>query len=59
MPIACVAVEHAEQVAKVGPLIPYSMPTYADADEPMMAFVIPLDVAPDQQRADLGSPTAG
>jgi hypothetical protein len=30
------AVEQAEQVAKVGPLMPYSMPTWADADEPMM-----------------------
>ena len=34
--MACVAVEHAEQVANVGPRMPYSMPTWAAADEPMM-----------------------
>ena len=36
MPMACVAVEQALQVAKVGPLTPNSMPTWALADEPMM-----------------------
>ena len=36
MLIAWVAVEQAEQVANVGPLMPYSMPTWAAADEPMM-----------------------
>ena len=36
MPMACVAVEQAQQVANVGPLTPNSMPTWAEADEPMM-----------------------
>ena len=35
MPMACVAVEQALQVAKVGPLMPNSMPTWAAAEEPM------------------------
>ena len=34
--MAWVAVEQAEQVANVGPLMPYSMPTWAAAEEPMM-----------------------
>ena len=34
--MACVAVEQAEQVANVGPLMPNSMPTWAAAEEPMM-----------------------
>jgi hypothetical protein len=33
MPMAWVAVEQALQVAKVGPLTPYSMPTWADAEQ--------------------------
>ncbi len=33
--MACVAVEQAEQVANVGPLMPNSIPTCAAADEPM------------------------
>jgi hypothetical protein len=36
MPMACAAVEQALQVANVGPLTPYSMPMWAEADEPMM-----------------------
>ena len=35
MPMACAAVEQALQVANVGPLMPYSMPTWAAAEEPM------------------------
>ena len=35
MPMAWAAVEQALQVAKVGPLTPNSMPTWAAADEPM------------------------
>ena len=35
LPIACAAVEQALHVANVGPLTPNSIPTWAEADEPM------------------------